>query len=135
MEIFLIIVTLITLIILGVKVNDHLKDIRYQVKKNAETLRETKTLAEKLSIQIAQLKGGNVPASAQPSTVKEEKKRDRTAGHCHRKSRKRHSEERGNKANRGGQADRAQGDVRAFHDTTDTFRTVLRACPYVPATT
>ncbi len=74
MEIFLIIVTLITLIILGVKVNDHLKDIKSQVRKNAETLRETKTLAEKLSIQIAQLKGDNVPASAQPSTVKEEKK-------------------------------------------------------------
>lgn len=74
MEIFLIIVTLITLIILGVKVNDHLKDIKSQVRKNAETLRETKTLAEKLSIQIAQLKGVNVPASTQPSTVKEEKK-------------------------------------------------------------
>ena len=74
MEIFLIIVTLITLIILGVKVNDHLKDIKSQVRKNAETLRETKTLAEKLSIQIAQLKGVNVPASNQPSTVKEEKK-------------------------------------------------------------
>ncbi|MBR3520875.1 MAG: DUF2339 domain-containing protein [Paludibacteraceae bacterium] len=74
MDIFLIIVTLIIVFILGVKTNEHLKDIRFQLKKNAETLRETKTLAEKLSIQIAQLKGANAPASNQPSTVKEEKK-------------------------------------------------------------
>lgn len=74
MDIFLIIVTLIIVFILGVKTNEHLKDIRFQLKKNAETLRETKTLAEKLSIQIAQLKGANAPASDQPSTVKEEKK-------------------------------------------------------------
>ena len=74
MDIFLIIVTLIIVFILGVKTNEHLKDIRFQLKKNAETLRETKTLAEKLSIQIAQLKGANAPASTQPSTVKEEKK-------------------------------------------------------------
>lgn len=74
MDIFLITVTLIIVFILGVKTNEHLKDIRFQLKKNAETLRETKTLAEKLSIQIAQLKGANAPASNQPSTVKEEKK-------------------------------------------------------------
>ena len=55
MDIFLITVTLIIVFILGVKTNEHLKDIRFQLKKNAETLRETKTLAEKLSIQIAML--------------------------------------------------------------------------------